>query len=150
MLRRVACLSASPFLSANRFKWRSRKNVCRTGRIERMTRRDRIYPISRIEQMERGNIMSSPDFESIKHLNPYAVEYWEARELQPLLGYKNWREFEGAIERAKTSCEATGNIVDDHFVSGYKLIEAGKGAKRPITDYTLSRLACYLIASAPV
>jgi DNA-damage-inducible protein D len=90
--------------------------------------------------------MSSPDFEAIKHLNPYNVEYWEARELQPLLGYKSWREFEGAIERAKTSCEATGNIVDDHFVSGYKLIEAGKGAKRPITDYTLSRLACYLIA----
>src|SRR5450755_3258537 len=66
--------------------------------------------------------MSSPDFEAIKHLNPYNVEYWEARELQPLLGYKSWREFEGAIERAKTSCEATGNIVDDHFVARYKMI----------------------------
>jgi len=90
--------------------------------------------------------MSNPDFESIKHLNPYHVEYWEARELQPLLGYKSWREFEGAIERAKTSCEATGNMIDDHFVAGYKMIEVGKGAKRQVTDYTLSRLACYLIA----
>lgn len=90
--------------------------------------------------------MSSPDFESIKHLNPYAVEYWEARELQPLLGYKNWREFEGAIDRAKVSCEATGNIIDDHFVAGYKMANLGSGAKRSVKDYTLSRLACYLIA----
>jgi DNA-damage-inducible protein D len=90
--------------------------------------------------------MAHPDFDSIKHLNPYNVEYWEARELMPLLGYKTWREFEGAIERAKTACEVTGNIMDDHFVSGYKMIEAGKGAKRQIVDYTLSRLACYLIA----
>jgi DNA-damage-inducible protein D len=89
---------------------------------------------------------SGPDFESIKHLNPYAVEYWEARELQPLLGYKNWREFEGAIDRAKVSCEATGNIADDHFVSSYKKANLGSGAKRPVKDYTLSRLACYLIA----
>lgn len=90
--------------------------------------------------------MSSPDFESIKHFNPYQVEYWEARELQPLLGYKSWREFEGAIKRAKDSCEATGNIIDDHFVSGYKMVKVGSGAERRIKDYTLSRLACYLIA----
>jgi DNA-damage-inducible protein D len=39
-----------------------------------------------------------------------------------------------------------GNIVADHFPAGRKMIGTGKGAKRPITDYTLSRLACYLIA----
>jgi hypothetical protein len=33
--------------------------------------------------------MAGPDFDSIKHLNPYNVEYWEARELMPLLGYGN-------------------------------------------------------------
>ena len=90
--------------------------------------------------------MAHPDFDSIKHLNPYNVEYWEARELMPLLGYKSWREFEGAIERAKTVCKATGNITDDHFVSGYKMVQVGSGAQRRISDYTLSRLACYLIA----
>jgi DNA-damage-inducible protein D len=90
--------------------------------------------------------MSSPDFESIKHLNPYNVEYWEARELQPLLGYNKWEQFEQVIRKAMVSCEATGNIVDDHFPAGRKMIETGKGAKRPVKDYTLSRLACYLIA----
>ncbi len=90
--------------------------------------------------------MSGPDFDSIKHLNPYNVEYWEARELQPLLGYKSWREFEGAIERAKTSCSATGNIIEDHFVSGYKMVKLGSGAERQVSDYSLTRLACYLVA----
>jgi hypothetical protein len=50
---------------------------------------------------------------------------WEARELMPLLGYKTWREFEGAIERAKISCQATGNSVEDHFVTSYKGIPEG-------------------------
>jgi DNA-damage-inducible protein D len=90
--------------------------------------------------------VSHPDFESIKHLNPYNVEYWEARELMPLLGYKTWREFEGVIERAKISCEATGNIVEDHFVVGYKMVKLGSGAERQVSDYFLTRLACYLIA----
>lgn len=90
--------------------------------------------------------MSGPDFDSIKHLNPYNVEYWEARELQPLLGYKSWREFEGAIERAKTSCSATGNIIEDHFVSDYKMVKLGSGAERQVSDYSLTRLACYLVA----
>jgi DNA-damage-inducible protein D len=90
--------------------------------------------------------MSSPDFESIKHLNPYNVEYWEARELQPLLGYNKWEQFEQVIKKAIVSCEATGNIVDDHFPTGRKMVKLGSGAERAVKDYTLSRLACYLIA----
>jgi DNA-damage-inducible protein D len=90
--------------------------------------------------------MAGPDFDSIKHLSPYNVEYWEARELMPLLGYKTWREFQGAIKRAMTSCEATGNVITDQFVSNYKLIDMAKGAKRELQDYYLSRVACYLIA----
>src|ERR1700693_1308879 len=90
--------------------------------------------------------MPGPDFDSIKHLNPYNVEYWEARELMPLLGYKSWREFEGAIERAKVSCSTTGNITEDHFVSGFKMVKLGSGAERQVSNYSLTRLACYLIA----
>jgi len=89
----------------------------------------------------------SPDFESIKHLNPYNVEYWEARELQPLLGYKSsWQNFEKVIKKAMVSCEATGNIISDHFNDAIKPIIGGKGAVQQTKDYYLSRLACYLIA----
>lgn len=55
--------------------------------------------------------MSSPDFESIKQTNVYGIEFWSARDLAPLLGYVQWRRFEDAIKRAKTSCETNGDIV---------------------------------------
>jgi DNA-damage-inducible protein D len=91
--------------------------------------------------------MPGPDFDSIKHLNPYNVEYWEARQLQPLLGYaSSWQNFEKVIKKAMVSCEATGNIVADHFNDAIKPITGGKGAVQQVKDYYLSRLACYLIA----
>src|SRR5579863_4492869 len=91
--------------------------------------------------------MSEPDFNSIKHLNPYNVEYWLARELQPLLGYTTkWQNFESVIKKAIIACEQTGNIVADHFTDASKPITGGKGAVQHVKDYYLSRLACYLIA----
>ena len=75
--------------------------------------------------------MPNPDFDSIKHLNPYNVEYWQARELMPLLGYTTkWQNFESVIKKAMISCEQTGNIVADHFTDASKMIETGKGAHR--------------------
>lgn len=32
-------------------------------------------------------------FESIKHIDKYGNEYWEARELMPLLEYSKWERF---------------------------------------------------------
>ena len=42
-------------------------------------------------------------FESLKQITPHGAEYWSARDLQPLLGYTQWRRFEGAIQKAITS-----------------------------------------------
>jgi len=86
------------------------------------------------------------DFESIRHLNPYGMEYWSARELAPLLGYSKWERFEGAIKRAMIACTQVGGIVDDHFPATGRTVRLGSGAERVLTDYALSRLACYLIA----
>ena len=33
------------------------------------------------------------------------VEFWYARELQILLGYDRWENFENAINKAKIACE---------------------------------------------
>jgi DNA-damage-inducible protein D len=85
-------------------------------------------------------------FEGLKQVNQYGREYWTARNLQPLLGYSQWRGFAKAIQKAITSCEQSGNDPEHHVARARKMIGAGKGAKREMDDYHLSRFACYLIA----
>ena len=84
-------------------------------------------------------------FESIKHLDEYGNEYWYARELQKALDYKEWRNFKVVIDKAIMSCENSNFNIFDHFVEANKMIEIGKTAKRKISEYKLSRYACYLI-----
>lgn len=85
-------------------------------------------------------------FEDLKQVNDHDAEYWSARDLQPVLGYSQWRRFEDAIKRAQTSCEQSGNDPAYHFAGAGKMIELGKGGQREVEDYQLSRFACYLIA----
>lgn len=85
-------------------------------------------------------------FESLKQINRHFAEFWSARDLQPLLGYSQWRRFEDAIKRAIISCEQSGNKSGHHFAGAGKMIDTGKGAVRSVDDYQLSRFACYLIA----
>lgn len=85
-------------------------------------------------------------FEDLKKTNDYGAEYWSARDLQPLLGYSQWRRFENAITKAIISCEQSGNDPDHHFAGAGKPIPGGKGAVQVVPDYHLSRFACYLIA----
>jgi DNA-damage-inducible protein D len=74
------------------------------------------------------------------------VECWSARELQHLLGYTQWRNFEHIINKAKESCTNAGERVEYHFAEVSKVIEAGKGARHTVDDMLLTRYACYLIA----
>ena len=74
------------------------------------------------------------------------VEYWLARELQELLGYTQWRNFETVVDKARTACANAGQAVDDHFADVSKMIDLGKGAQREVVDVELTRYACYLIA----
>lgn len=93
-------------------------------------------------------VPSSPHkgFESIKKIDENGVEYWEARELLPLLGYENWQKAEEVIGRAARACINSGQDVDNHFNRTVKMVKIGSTAARPVRDYKLDRYACYLIA----
>ena len=85
-------------------------------------------------------------FESIKHVDDDGNEYWYARELQKVLEYTEWRKFVGVIKKAINSCKTSNYVASDHFVGTDKMINLGKGGQRKVSDYKLSRYACYLIA----
>lgn len=91
-------------------------------------------------------VSGSVSFEDLKKRNEHGAEFWSARELQPLLGYSQWRRFEEAIKRATISCEKSGNNPDHHFAGAGKMVELGSGSVRNVENYHLSRFACYLIA----
>ena len=74
------------------------------------------------------------------------VDCWSARALCPLLGYSQWRNFAGVIEKAKEACRNAENSVSDHFADASKTIPMPKGAEKVIDDMLLTRYACYLVA----
>ena len=84
-------------------------------------------------------------FERIRHTDSEGGEYWSARELAQALTYTRWEQFPGVIAKAREACEGSGYPVNDHFRGFPKMIPVGKGARRQIEDWHLSRYACYLI-----
>lgn len=74
------------------------------------------------------------------------IECWSARELQKLLGYSKWENFEKVILKAKDACTHAGEIIEHHFPDVRKMVMIGSDAERIIEDIALTRYACYLIA----
>ena len=85
-------------------------------------------------------------FENSKHIDEFGCEFWYARELNKALNYREYRNFEPIIQKAKRACVNSGQISDDHFVHVHEMVGIGSHAKRKVKDYKLSRYACYLIA----
>jgi DNA-damage-inducible protein D len=98
--------------------------------------------------MNQDLILFGPhkDFETIKHLDEDGVEFWNARELMPLLGYDHWQKAEDVIGRAARACVNSGQVVDNHFNRTVKMVKIGINTVREVKDWKLDRYACYLIA----
>ncbi|MCX5971936.1 MAG: DNA damage-inducible protein D, partial [Coprothermobacterota bacterium] len=83
-------------------------------------------------------------FERIRKVNEAGNEYWSSRDFAGVLGYGDYRNFEGVIEKAKTACFNSGHRIEDHFVDVTEMVIIGSGAQRSIKTVLLSRYACYL------
>ena len=84
-------------------------------------------------------------FEQIRKIDENGNEYWSARELSKVLEYSEYRHFLPVVEKAKKSCEVSGNRTSNHFEDMLDMINLGKGAVRQVDSVKLSRYACYLI-----
>ncbi len=74
------------------------------------------------------------------------IECWSAREIAPVMGYVQWRNFQSIIEKAKESATNAGENISDHFADVSKMVSIGSKTERRIDDVMLTRYACYLIA----
>ncbi len=92
-----------------------------------------------------NELISSTMFEDIKHIDENGEEFWYARELQKVLEYKDWRNFEKVINKAVISAKNSINSKEDWLVEVNKPIKTGKGKEELVRDYRLSRYICYLI-----
>ena len=84
---------------------------------------------------------SQSPFDSIRRFHADGSEFWNARDLMRLLGYVKWERFADAIDRAKVSCEISGNNWLSHASPHRE--PSGKTERE---TFDLSRFACYLIA----
>ena len=81
-------------------------------------------------------ILSGPhkDFEAIKKVDENGVEYWNARDLMPVLGYEKWQNAEEVIGRAARACLNSGQVVDNHFTVFSKMVSIGSDTMRKIKE----------------
>ena len=73
------------------------------------------------------------------------MEFWSSREFAVILGYSDYRNFDGVIEKAKLSRFNSGHRIEDHFVEVTEMIEDRKrwaaisasDKERRVTDIAL-------------
>lgn len=81
-------------------------------------------------------------FDAIRREDEYGTEFWSAREMQPLMGYQGWEDFQNTIQRAIRSAENTGTYSDLAFSETTEPRTSGRNR----ADFRLNRYAAYLVA----
>jgi DNA-damage-inducible protein D len=90
-----------------------------------------------------GDGDSGSPFDAIRETRSDGSEFWSARRLMPLLGYRSWQNFQLAITRAKTLAGGAGYVVKEHFNDVINLAAQGGN---PTANVELTRRAAYYVA----
>ena len=106
---------------------------------------DRPNPIVSASNSNSGD--ASP-FDRIMLLDHSGNERWSARDLQVLMGYVNWQEFEKVVSKARDGLATTNIDALDHFMGAHKVIKGGRWGTQQVTDYRLTRFGAYQVALA--
>jgi len=85
-------------------------------------------------------------FEGAVKKSADGVEFWSARELMGLLGYRAWENFEPVIQQAYIACNQSGLTINEHFAEIAERTEIESGGHLEIRDINVTRYGAYLIA----
>lgn len=85
-------------------------------------------------------------FDELAHVDESGVEYWSAREIMSLLGYTRWENFNNAIAKTIVSIQTVHSDVNFYLREVTKIMPFGKNSTREVSDYELTRYACYVLA----
>lgn len=86
--------------------------------------------------------VSPSPFDVIRRTDEHG-DYWLARELMPLLGYRKWEKFEDSIERARVSIATTGMDPD---AEASRRREAYGRTRQVGANYRLTRHGAFITA----
>ena len=81
-------------------------------------------------------------FDSIRQFDATNNEYWSARTLAKTLTYSDWRNFEKVLDRAYKAIKTNTEYPTEHIGGVTESLSDG----RKVSDFKLSRYACYMIA----
>jgi phage antirepressor YoqD-like protein len=105
------------------------------------------HPNSNLPEPAPGTPVGSP-FDGIMLHDINGEERWSARDLQVLMGYANWQDFDKVVNKAREGLDTTDIDSRDHFMGSRKVIKGGRWGSQQVADYRLTRLGAYQVALA--
>ena len=96
---------------------------------------------------ELGLAIPNSPFDEIRNVDENGNEYWSARNLQEVVNYETWQNFELNVRKAFDSIAADEDVfaAQYHISAVTKMIEIGNGAQRPSSDFQLTRHGAYRV-----
>jgi len=95
-----------------------------------------------------GSTPAGSPFDQIMLHDINGEERWSARDLQILMGYASWQEFDKVVNKARDGIDSTGTDSRDHFMGAHKVIKGGRWGQQRVADYRLTRFGAYHVALA--